>query len=462
MSAIAPAWYVVLALAGAWTAAASPLDSLSEDIQALSLRVSPAVVEIFATSLAPAPGRGDEAAGLLAQQRGSGSGVIVDADGHIVTNLHVVAGARRIQVALAEPRKGGPGRSVLKPAGPRYDARLIGSDLETDLAVLRIDAEKLPFLPFADSDDLRQGQAVLAFGSPLGLSNSVSLGVISATVRQLEPDSPMIYLQTDAAINPGNSGGPLVDTRGAVVGINTFLLDPPVGTSVGFAAPSNIVTAVYRQIREHGRVIRGEIGVRAQTITPELAAGLELERDWGVILGDVLPGSPAEAAGLVAGDLVETLDGKILENGRQLDVNLYRRRAGEEVVLGIRREGKTRIVPVTLAERPGDPDRLAALVRPEEHLVEALRILAIEVDESLRRMVPMRLPWGVLVALSAGDAPPGGAALVPGDVIRAVGRRPVRTLADLREALAGEPSGSWVVLHVERAGRLMFLPFEIP
>lgn len=448
--------------AAAPAGAASSLDRLSEDVQALSLRVSPAVVQIFASSLLPTPGRGDEAAGLLSSQRGSGSGVLVDADGYIVTNLHVVAGARRIQVSLAGPRPGSPGRSILKPSGPRYEAELVGSDLETDIAVLRIEAAKLPFLPFADSDQLRQGQTVLAFGSPLGLENSVSLGVISAAVRQLEPDSPMVYLQTDASINPGNSGGPLVDTGGAIVGINTFILSAPVGTSVGFAAPANIVNAVYRQIREHGRVLRGDIGVSAQTITPEIAAGLGLERDWGVILADVFPNGPAAAAGLLPGDLVETLDGKVLENGRQMDVNLYRRAAGEEVVLGIRRDGKTRIMPVTLVERSGDPDRFAALVRPEEHLVEALRILAIEVDEDLARRVPMRSPWGVLVALSTGDAPPGGAPLIPGDVIRAVGRRSVKTLADLRGALAAEESGTWAVLHVERGGRQMFVPCEIP
>lgn len=445
------------------TPAATPeLDRLSADLQALSSRVSPAVVQVFASSLTPAPGSGDAAGGLFARQRGSGSGVLVDPTGFIVTNAHVVAGARRIQVQLAAPRSGSPGRSILKPAGPILEARLVGVDRETDLAVIKIEGTDLPTLPFADSDQLRQGQLALAFGSPLGLESSVSMGVISATVRQLEPDSPMIYLQTDAAIHPGNSGGPLVDARGSILGINTFVLNPSVGEAVGFAAPSNIVSAVYHQIRQNGRVQRAEIGVRAQTITAELARGLGLERDWGVILADVLPGGPADEAGLEPGDVVVSLDGKVMENGRQLEVNLYRRAAGEEIALDVVRDGAPMSVRVKLTERPGDLDRLASLARPEEHLIEPLHILGIPVDRDIARMVPMREPWGVLVALSTGEAPPGGAPLLPGDVIRSIDRSTVRTLDDLRQALAAHPSGAWVVLHVERGGRMTYVPCEIP
>jgi serine protease Do len=463
------AWILAAALACspasecfAAPAAAPQLDRFSADLQELSRRVSPAVVQVFASSLIPATGGGETAAGLLSRQRGSGSGVIVDPTGYIVTNAHVVAGARRIQVQLAGPRPGSPGRSIVKPSGPRLEARVVGMDRETDIAVIKIEATDLPTLSFADSEQLRQGQVALAFGSPLGLESSVSIGVISATVRQIEPDSPMIYLQTDASIHPGNSGGPLVDTRGDIVGINTFIVASSVGDAVGFAAPSNIVSAVYQQIRHNGRVRRGEIGVRAQTITPELARGLGLERDWGVILSDVLPGSPADRAGLQPGDVVASLDGKVMENGRQLEVNLYRHVAGEMIALEIQRDGARTPVRVQLAERPGDLDRLAALARPEDHLIEPLAILAIAVDRQIAQMVPMREPWGVLVALSTGDAPPGGAPLVPGDVIRAIGRSEVRNLDDLKRGLAGQPSGAWVVLHVERRGRMTYVPCEIP
>lgn len=443
------------------TAPASDLERMSADLEALSRKVSPAVVEIFVSSIAPASAAID-ASSLLARQRGSGSGVIVDPSGYIVTNAHVVVGARRIQVQLSEPRSGSPGHSVVKPAGARLEAKMIGLDRETDLAVIKIEGGPFPTLPFGDSEALRQGQVVMAFGSPLGFEGSVSLGVISATVRQIEPDSPMIYLQTDAAIQPGNSGGPLVDTRGSVVGINTFIVGSTAGDALGFAAPSNIVSAIYQQIRKDGRVHRGEIGASFQTVTPEIARGLDLKREWGVIVSDVSPDGPADKAGLLPGDIVTSLEGKPMENGRQLEVNIYRRAAGEEVALEVERDGNPRIVKVTLSERPVDLDRLAALAKPEENLIAPLEILAIPVDSQILNIVPMREPWGVIVVLSTGDAPPGGAPLAPGDVIRSIDKTSVRTLDDLRRGLAAHPSGSWVVLHVERRGKMMYVPCEMP
>src|SRR5262245_25084900 len=360
--------------------ATSELDRLNADLEALSRRVSPAVVEVFVTSLVPA--RDQATGGLLVPQRASGSGVLVDPGGYIITNAHVIRAARRIQVQLAEPRPAGPGHSIVRPSGPRKEAVMVGRDLESDIAVIRIEGSNLPHLSFGDSEQLRQGQVVLAFGSPLGLEGSMSMGIISATVRQIEPDSPMIYLQTDAPIRPGNSGGPLVDVHGAVVGINTFIVDPPAGEAVGFAAPSNIVKAVYQQIHDHGRVRRGTIGVRGQTITPELARGLGLDRDWGVILADVYPGSPADHAGLIPGDVITTLGGKVMENGRQLEVNLYQRSAGEEVSIEYLRDGVAGSVRVRLSDRPGDVDYLASLARPED-VVAPLQILAVTVDPTI-------------------------------------------------------------------------------
>ena len=209
---------------------------------------------------------------------------------------------------------------------------IVGLDLETDLAVVKVGERNLPALSFGDSDALNAGQLVLAVGSPLGLHNSVSLGVVSAVARQLEPESPMIYVQTDASINPGSSGGALVDVRGRLVGINTMIVSRTGGSEgLGFAAPSNIVRTVCEQIRTFGRVRRGDIGIRAQTVTPELASGLSLPDEYHVILSDVVPGNPADVAGLRTGDLVITLDGKRMENGRQLQVNLYRRLIGDAV-----------------------------------------------------------------------------------------------------------------------------------
>ena len=225
----------------------------------------------------PGDGLVPRTADLVTTQRASGSGVIVDPEG-----LHRHQRARRSRrTATARGASCAPtGQSILATRSRTVSGRIVGIDLETDLAVIKVDEQNLPALAFGDSDELKAGQVVLAFGSPLGLHNSVSLGVVSAVARQLEPESPMIYVQTDASINPGSSGGPLVDMRGRLVGINTLIVSQAGGNEgLGFAAPSNIVRTVYEQIRKIGRVRRGDIGVRAQTVTPVLAAGLNLARD---------------------------------------------------------------------------------------------------------------------------------------------------------------------------------------
>ena len=229
---------------------------------------------------------------------------------------------------------------------------------------------------------------MLAFGSPLGLDHSVSLGVVSATARQLEPESPMIYVQTDAAINPGSSGGPLVDLRGRIVGINTLILSQTGGSEgLGFSAPSNIVRTVYEQIRQFGRVRRGDIGVRAQTVTPMLARGLALPRERGVVLADVIPGSPADRAGLRAGDMVLLLDGKPMDNGRQLQVNLYRHVVGDVVALEILRDGRAARFPVAVTERR-DLSFLSDAVDARQHMVARLGILGLDLTDQIRQMLP--------------------------------------------------------------------------
>ena len=245
--------------------------------------------------------------------------------------------------------------------------------------MIKVEAKGLPTLDFADSDQVHPGQLVLAFGSPMGLNSTVTLGVISAVARQLEPDDAMIYLQTDAPINPGNSGGPLVNVDGKVVGINTLILSQSGGNEgLGFAAPSNIVRNVFEQIRKYGRVRRGEIGVRAQTITPLLAEGLHLPRETGVILSDVYPETPAERSGLKPGDIVVSLDGKPMENGRQMQVNLYSRAVGDTVQLEIERGTTVQPVLVKVAEREDDPTRFSPLVAPDEPYIDKLGVLGVD------------------------------------------------------------------------------------
>lgn len=434
------------------------LGALSDAFEALAVQVAPSVVQIFVRGYVP-----DAGGELLAKRSGSGSGVILDASGYIVTNAHVVAGARTIQVQLAAELRRPATRSIVKPRGPILGAQLVGLDRETDLAVLKIEARDLPALSLGDSDGLAQGQIVFAFGSPLGLDNSMSMGIISALARQPEPDHPMIYIQTDTPINPGNSGGPLVDESGRVVGINTFIVTQSGGSEgLGFAAPSNIVKNVYEQLRSTGHVRRGQIGVHVQTVTPAMAAGLALGRDWGVIISDIAPDGPAAKTALRPGDLVLSLDGKPMENARQFEVNLYRRRIGEVARVEVQRGDRALEVPVAVVERRDDPGRFMDLVSPERNLVPQLGVLAIERTPAVAAMLPkLRSAGGVIVAASTHEGLGVEARFLPGDLIRMLNGEEIANLASLRTVAAKLRSGDVVLASVERGGVWMYVAFEI-
>jgi serine protease Do len=459
-------FFFVVFVASAAVAVAQPaprgatIVDASASLEAATRLASPAVVSIFTTAFTPGPERVSRAADLVATERGSGSGVIVDPDGFIITNAHVVSGAHFVEVRLpARPA----GQSILARRMRTVRGTVVGIDLETDLALIKVAERQLPALAFADSDSVRPGQLVLAVGSPLGLENSVSLGVISAVARQLENESPMIYLQTDASINPGSSGGPLIDTAARVVGINTLIYSPSGGNDgLGFAAPSNIVKAVYQQLKTNGRVRRGDIGIRAQTITPAIAAGLKLTAADGVILSDVIPNSPAARAGLRLGDVVLALDGKAMENGRQLHVGLYRRFVGDIVKLDIARDGTRLALPVAMTERE-EAASIMPTADPREHLVARLGILGVTIDRFLTQALPVvRVDAGVLVASTvSGALSTRDDRLEPGDVIWAVNRAAITTLAELRRVLDSARAGDAIVLHLERRGELRYLAFEV-
>ncbi|HWO56011.1 MAG TPA: trypsin-like peptidase domain-containing protein [bacterium] len=439
------------------------LAELSAAMQAIAARVQPAVVQIVSSGYVPAGEGAESAAELLRLQRSGGSGVIVDPTGYIVTNAHVVANAQRVQVVLTAPPGRNAFQSIVKPRGPILPADVVGLDEETDLAVLKVDTSGLPYLPLGNSDDVKSGQVVLAFGAPLGLDNSVTMGVVSAVARQLRPEDRMIYIQTDASINPGNSGGPLVNTAGQVVGINTSIITRSGGSEgLGFAAPSNIVRTVYEQIRAAGRVRRGGIGVLAQTINPVLAEGLGLARDWGVVAGDVSPDSPAARAGVRRGDIILALNGKPMENARQFDVNLYQFATGDKVRLDLQRGDEQLSLEVQVIERPGASSELALMVSPEENLIGPLGILALDLNDEVAAMLPpLRFRTGVVVAARASDATPGEDNFRPGDVIYAVNRVPVESIRDLRAALDQLQSGDAVVAEVERGGALRYVALRM-
>ena len=447
---------------------AEALNELSASLEELSSRVSTAVVQIFSTGYAlRGEGEAGTNAAVVTRQRATGSGVILSADGYILTNGHVVSNARRVRVRLAAE---GPGASAsgkpagaMQPAGKMIEAKIVGIDRDTDIAVLKIDGQKLPYLELGDSDSLRQGQLVMAFGNPLGLENSVSMGVVSSVGRQIKPDDTMMYIQTDAPINPGNSGGPLVNAEGRVMGMNTFILSQSGGSEgLGFAIPSNILKNIYTQLRENGHVHRTEIGVSAQSITPALAAGLRLGQDWGVILADVVPEGPADAAGLHPGDIVLSLNGKTMENARQLETNLYRYAMGDKVEIEVLRGSSKTTYSVAIAARDDDPQRFADMVDPAKNLVPKLGILGIDIDRKVAEMVPdLRKKYGVVVAALGGESPYSGDALKLGDVIHAVNTEPVSSVAALRTALDALKDTDPLVLEVERDGRLVFITMEI-
>jgi serine protease Do len=436
------------------------LPDLSRSIEDLSDRVSPAVVQVFASGFRVNPERSSADPGLISKTRNVGSGVVLDSDGHILTNAHVISGAASVEVVLpALFEAGSPRKSILKGRGKRFSAEVVGVDSDTDLAVLKIPETGLPFLTFGDSDQVRQGQLVLAFGSPLGLENSVTMGVVSATARQLRPEDPMIYIQTDTPINPGNSGGPLVDLQGRVVGINTFILSQSGGSEgIGFAAPSNIARAVFMQLRKSGQVRRGSIDVYAQSISPELAQGLNLPIDWGVILGDVFPGGSAARAGLKEGDVILTLNGKVMENARQLEVNIYRYTIGERVSLEVLRGAEKFKVDVAVTARDPDPERFSASVSVENNRVQRFGVLGITLDAKMaQQLPPLRKHAGVLVAARVSTTFPGEEQLLPGDVIYSVGRSSVTDLETLRNVVSGLDASRPAVIQLERQGKVRYL-----
>ena len=436
-----------------------PLHVFSQSVQALSANVTKSVVQVLTVGFGLSSENEKTNTDYLSAQRGIGAGVILSADGLIVTNAHVVEGARKIRVRLQGLDK--ESAVLAEPHGP-IEAKLVGLDRQSDLAVLKIDMKNLPALELADSDELKQGQVVFAFGSPLGLENSVSMGVVSATSRQIDPENPSIYIQTDAPINPGNSGGPLVDVDGRVVGINTFILSQSGGNEgLGFAIPSNVVRNVFDQIRAEGHVHHGQIGVSARTITPDLVEGLHLPLNRGVLLEDVIPGSTAEKAGLKVGDIVTSVGGKPVENIRQFSLDLLAFKIGQDVPITVRRNEQQVTVAVRIVEKPGDPQRFADMVTGPDNLVGRLGVVALNINDELRPLLgDLRIPTGVLVAARTPNSTLLGEGPQPGDIIHAVNGKPIQDLKELKADLRLVKPGSPIVLQVERSGSLTYLVLD--
>ena len=437
------------------------LERMNQSVDALTRKVWPSVVQIMVTGYGTRAeaDRGDVSA-VITRQRSVGSGFVIDPDGYIMTNAHVVSGAQHVQVIVPPANADGSLATALSSRMTVLPARIVGVTTEIDLAVLKVDGMKLPALPLATYSQVRQGETVFAFGSPSSLRNTLTHGLISAVARQTDPDSPLIYIQTDAPINPGNSGGPLVNTRGEVVGVNTFILSQSGGNEgLGFAIPSATARTVFRQLKEHGQLRRQEIGVSLQTISPAMAASLALSRDYGVIVSDVWPDGPAEKGGLKIGDILVSVDGQPADNLPTVNYSFRLRDSTDPVKIAVLRGTSEVTVQVTAVEEKSDFDSLSAMADPQKNLVPELGILGVEIDPQVAAAAKgLRDLWGVIVVARAAGASTE-VPLAPRDVIRSVNNQRTATIAGLRAQLQALKPGAPVTLQIQREGRLMYVSF---
>jgi len=438
------------------------LHQFDNSLQALAAKVSPAVVQITVTAFGPEDEKGKDGVSLIVRQHAFGSGVILDPDGYIMTNAHVVEGARQIRVVLPSPVATSP--LDVAPVGKRQslDAKLVGEDKDIDLALLKVEGHNFPTLPLGTNRPAHSGQLVMAIGSPSGLESSVTIGVVSSVWRQPNPERPMVYLQTDAPINPGSSGGPLVDLDGYVLGLNTFILTESGGSEgLGFAIPADAVRFVYQELRKYGRVHRTVIRAGAQEITPTLAAGLGLAQNWGVIVSDVEPGGGAEEAGLEVQDVIIAVDGHPILGLPGLTAALYLHPPDEKLAVDVLRGSRSISLNISAMQDPDPMDRLADLVDPKNR-IGRLGIFALDfTPQSQSLMSDVRLRSGVVVAaLSPGpDSETRG--FHAGDIIHALNHTPIESVEQLRSALHQLKSGDAVVLQVERQGKLQYVAFDM-
>ena len=438
----------------------NPLELASGTIASLVSRVSASVVQIAVSGYRPTTLADGSPA--VARGRSIGSGVIVDASGYILTNAHVVAGAEHIDVVLADSSGS---ESMLAGSARSAAANLVGVAPELDLALLSIPLKNLRPLPIAEPSSVRQGELVFAFGSPDGLRNSVSMGMVSSAGRQADPGSAMPYVQTDAAINPGNSGGPLVDINGRLVGINTFIRSASGGSEgLGFAIPSTVVSIALPQLREFGHVHRAITGVSVQPVTPALKAGLRLPVDSGLIVSDILDGSPADDAGIDVGDVITAIDNKPVANLTMADfyLSLLAYKDGQDVSFTVRRGDAEMPMRMKAAGVPHLCERNVALFDSRANLIERLSVLAIQFEpDPDTHATPHHPASGIVVTARVDGRAAPDVVLTQGDVIHSVNGIEVRTMMELRRALADVAADAPIVLQVERNGQLTFVALDV-
>jgi serine protease Do len=444
---------------------ASPnlLRELNSSLEAVVSKVSPAVVQIVVTGYGPSEDHGHTDTARIVRQHAIGTGIIVDPDGYIMTNAHVVEGAQRIKVILPPPASDSPIELQPIHAGQILEATLLGTHKQSDLALLKVDATHLHTAALRSDVRVHQGELVFAIGTPEGLRSTVTMGVVSSLARQLDPDKPMVYIQTDAPLNPGNSGGPLVDIDGNVIGINTLMLSEGGGSEgLGFAIPAAIVSFDYQNLRKAGRVQRVALGLRTQNITPTLAMGLGLARSWGAVISDIAVGGAAEAAGLQLNDIILAIDGRQILGLPDVIMALYVHPPDRVLKMDVLR-GETPMsfyVPVKVYHE--NIDDLADIPGLQKKLIRKLNIFITDLDRDVGQVVDAsRSDSGVVVVAQLSGSNATDTGLEAGDIIRAIDRTVLKSSSQFQTMVRDLRPGDSVVLQVERKGKLQYLAFEM-
>jgi serine protease Do len=435
-------------------------------------KVAPSVVTVFTTqtvsrTAAPFPFSDDALrqffGGQLPQRQGKqtlqglGSGVIVSADGYILTANHVVSGAEEIMVGLGTELR-------------KYRAKKVGTDPGTDVALLKIAEKNLPGITFADSDKAQAGDIVLAVGNPFGLRQTVTMGIISAIGRGgvgiVDYEN---FIQTDAAINMGNSGGALVDIKGELLGINTAIFSRSGGNQgVGFAIPANLARDVMQSLRDKGRVVRGYIGASVQTLTPELAEAMKLKgQPTGALVGEVAPNTPSQKAGMKTGDVVTAVNGKKISDARELRLMIGSMTPGSRAQIQVNREGQTKMFDVQLVEMPaGAAEEGGPEVSPEESAQSEKTtvfggVAVADITDDIRSALnlPKEIQGAVIAEIDA-DSAAGKAGLREGDVIQEINRQPVKNAKDLVAVSKKLKPNEKILIRVYSQGRSGYVALE--
>jgi len=377
------------------------------------------------------------------KEKSLGSGFVIDKEGYILTNQHVIEGAEEIKVKLSN--------------GKTYDAKVIGSDKKTDIALIKIDTWRdLPVVDIGDSDKLRVGDWVVAIGNPFGLEHTVTAGIVSAKGRVIGAGPYDDFIQTDASINPGNSGGPLFNIQGEVVGINTAII--PSGQGIGFAIPINMAKDIIPQLREKGKVTRGWLGLLIQRVTPELAESFGLEEAKGALVADVVEDGPAAKAGIKRGDVIVSYDGEEIEDQHELSRRAAATPPGKQVVIGLIRDGKEMEVKVKVGEFPED-EEVAYGKKPE--VGKKLGLTVQNLTEDLRRHFDIEEREGVLISDVEPGSPADEAGLKRGDLILEVNRKPITDVEDFEQEVGKVAKGESVLLLIKRGGNTLFFSVKV-